>query len=269
MRLTDVGPDTEATFLRCLHDERPDDPRVAGLRARWFEANSGRGLRAKVLVLDTGEVAGLCQYMPIEHTHFEGAGLAAILCIWVHGYDHHIGNRQGNGYGRYILTLIEQDARESGFRGVAAWGMDFPYWNPVSFYEHMGYLRADKEGMAVLVWKPFDDGVSPPRFLRAARRPSWDSDKVCVAFFLNGWCTGSCGQCVTAREAVEGLEDIVEYREIDTSDPETMRSWGISDGLYVEGEPYRPYEPPCTSDVLREDLIALADRKLHGEEAAA
>jgi hypothetical protein len=86
---------------------------------------------------------------------------------------------------------------------------------------------------------------------------------------VNGWCTGACSQCVTAREAVEGLEEIVDYHEVDTSDPEVLRSWGISDGIYVEGEPYRPYEPPCTSDVLRQDLIELAARKRAAEEETA
>jgi GNAT superfamily N-acetyltransferase len=269
MRLADVDGDTEATFLRCLHDEKPDDPRVTRLRRRWFDAHRDRGLRARVLVLDTGEVAGLCQYIPIEHTHVVGEDMLVILCMWVHGYDHHIGNRQGNGYGRYMLESIERDARESGGSGLVAWGMDFPYWNPVSFYEHMGYSRVDKSGMAVLVWKPFREGVSPPRYLRQARRPAGDPSKVSVMVFLNGWCTGSCSQCVTAREAVEGLEESVDYREVDASDPEALRSWGISDGLYVEGEPYRPYEPPCTCDVLRQDLLELAKNGRGGEGGAA
>lgn len=261
MRLVDVDRDSEPTFLRCLHDERPDDPRVVRLRRRWFDAHRGHGLRAKVLILDTGEVAGLCQYAPIEHTHIAGRDLMVILCIWVHGYDHHIGNRQGNGYGRYILESIERDARDSDTGGLVAWGMDFPYWNPVSFYEHMGYTRVDKSGMAVLVWKPFLDSAEPPRFLRQARRPADESDRVSLTVFLNGWCTGACEQCVTAREAVEGLDHIVDYREVDTSSQEALRLWGISDGIYVEGEPYRPHEPPCTSDVLRRDLIEMAERK--------
>ena len=269
MKLIDVDRDTERTFLHCLHDEIPDDPRVIRLRRQWFDAHRDKGLRAKVLVLDTGEAVGLCQYMPIEDTHIIGKDLLAILCIWVHGYDHHVGNRQGNGYGRYILESIEKDASESGAAGVVAWGMDFPYWNPVSFYEHMGYSRVDKAGMAVLVWKPFLEAASAPRFLRQARRPASDSEKVSLMVFVNGWCLGACSQCVTAREAVEGLDDIVDYSEVDTSDPDVLLSWGISDGLYVEGEPHRPYEPPCTSDVLRQDLLEIAERKGVGSENAA
>ena len=269
MRLVDVDAGTEGTFLRCLHDEAPDDPRVIRLRRRWYETHRARGLRSKVLILDGGEVVGLCQYMPIEHTHFVGHDLLAILCIWVHGYGHHVGNRQGSGYGRHILESIEADARASRATGVVGWGMDFPYWNPVSFYEHMGYSRVDKAGMAVLVWKPFVGTASPPTFLRQVRHPALCPEKVSVAVFVNGWCTAACYQCLTAREAVAGLEEIVDYLEVDTSDPEVRRSWGISVGLLVEGKPHRQYEPPCTSEVLRSDILELARQKGVGRDHTA
>jgi hypothetical protein len=139
--------------------------------------------------------------------------------------------------------------------------MDFPYWNPVSFYEHMGYSRVDRDGMAVLVWKPFLEAALPPAFHHRVRCPACAHDRVSVTVFTNGWCMSACGQCVTARDAVRGLDDIVDYMEIDTSDPAALRSWGISDGLFVEGEPHRPYEPPCSSEVLRNDILDIARGK--------
>ncbi|MFC1572553.1 hypothetical protein ACFL6M_03035 [Candidatus Eisenbacteria bacterium] len=54
--------------------------------------------------------------------------------------------------------------------------------------------------------------------MHQARHPPVVSDKVSVTVFLNGWCAGACLQCVTAREAAEGLEDIIDYQEIDTSE---------------------------------------------------
>lgn len=261
MKLLDVSEETRPTFLRCLHDERPDDPRVIALRRKWVDQNSERGLRAKVLILDSGEVAGLCQYLPIEHSHLQGKNLLAILCMWVHGYDHHIGNRQGNGYGRFMLDGIEADARALGVSGIAAWGMDFPYWNPVSFYEHMGYVRADQEKLAVLVWKPLSDDAKPPRFVRPRRKPRVAPDKVTVTVLYNGWCSGSCGECIKSRDAVDGLEAFAVLEEVDTSDQETLLEWGISTALFVDGKPHRPQEPPCSSEVLRSDLLAIAREK--------
>lgn len=265
MRLADIDSKTEATFLRCLHDEEPDDPRVISIRRLWVEEHLGKGLKAKVLILDGGEVAGLCQYMPIERSHFDGRGLAVVLCIWVHGYDHDIGNKQGNGYGRYMLEAVEAEAREAGFDGMAAWGMDYPYWNPVSFFEHMGYERVDKRGETVLVWKAFSEGAEPPAFMEPVRALPSGGKKIPVTVFVNGCCTGSCSQCVVAREAVAGLDDIVDYREYDTSDPNVLTEWGISMGVFVDGRPHRPDEPPCTSEVMRTDLLELAREREESE----
>ncbi len=261
MRLQDVDESTEITFLHCLHDERPDDPRAMGVRRKWYREHVGSGLVAKVLVLDSGEVAGLVQCLPIEQTSLVGRGLLSVLCMWVHGYDHHIGNKQGNGYGRYMLERIEAYARESGFAGVSAWGMDFPYWNPVSFYEHMGYERCDKAGEAVLVWKKFASGAEPPAFRRRLKAPIVRPDKVSVAVFYDGSCMSSCEQCFTVRDGTDGLGALVDYMEVDTSDPDVLAEWGIPQGTFVEGRPHRPYEPPFTSEVLRNDILELARAK--------
>jgi hypothetical protein len=115
--------------------------------------------------------------------------------------------------------------------------------------------------MAVLVWKPFSERATAPRFMRQTRRPAGDPERVTLAVFVNGWCMGSCEQSILAREAIEGLEDQVEYMEFDGSDPEVRASWGISDGVYLDGEPYRPYDPPWESEVLRTDLLELMEKK--------
>ncbi|MBD3236594.1 MAG: hypothetical protein GF330_07810 [Candidatus Eisenbacteria bacterium] len=268
-RIRDVDARSVDTFLRCLHDERPDDPRVVAMRRRWFEAHREHGLRAKVVVNARDEVVALGQAVPIEQSHLLGRDLLAILCVWVHGYAHHLGNRQGRGHGRAILEALEREARQAGFAGVAAWGMDFPYWNPVSFYEHMGYARSDQQGQAVLVWKRFRASAEPPRFRHQRQRPSGDPDKVSLHVFVHGWCMGACGQCVTARDAARGLEAIVDYREIDTSERAQLEAWGISDGVYLEGAPYRPCEPPVDSAQMRQDLVRVAAEKgLLGSEDA-
>jgi GNAT superfamily N-acetyltransferase len=256
MRLEDVSKATEGTFFRCLHDERPDDPEVVAVRRKWYEENRKRGLRAKVLVLDGGEVAALCQYLPIEHSHYIGEGLMAILCMWVHGYDHHIGNRQGNGYGRFMLEAVEEDARSSGFKGVAVWGKDFPYWNPVSFYEHMGYARVDQVGMDVLAWKPFTGDAKPPRLLRQVEKPVPDDGRVQVVSLYTGWC-GGFGFNLLAREAVKGLDGIVDFVEVDTSNRENLMEWGISDGILLDGRPYRSDGPPFTAEELRAEIMEV------------
>jgi GNAT superfamily N-acetyltransferase len=261
VRLAEIDEATEDTFFRCLHDERPQDPRVTALRHRWYGRHKGKGLRAKVLVRDEDEIVGLCQYLPIEHSHLTGEDLFAILCIWVHGYEHLVGNQQGRGYGRFILQRIEEDARESGAKGIAAWGMDSPHWNPVSFYEHMGYARVETEGLVVLVWKPFADDAKPPALIRPNRMPAKRAGKTTVTVFVNGWCGGSCGQCISARDAVAGLKEIVTYEEVDTSDRTNMLFWGIADAVFLDDTPFRPDGPPWTSNELRAEILEVSKRK--------
>ena len=174
--------------------EQPDNPEMMEMRRKWYEKHLPLGLRAKVLIEEAGEVVGLCQYIPIEHSGFVGEGLMSILCMWVHGYEHGVGVRQGRGLGRLMLEAIEADARESGRKGITAWGKDFPYWNPISFYEHMGYERVDQDGQAVLVWKAFTHDAKPPRFHQPKKTLPVATDRVSVAGFYHGWCLGACEQ---------------------------------------------------------------------------
>ena len=186
MRVAEIDSETEGTFFRCLHDEKPDNPQVSRIRRHWFNKFQPGGLRGKVLIADNEDVVGLCQYLPIEHSPFAGRDLMAILCMWIHGYDHHIGNQQGKGYGRFLLAYIEEDARRSGKKGVAVWGKDFPFWNPISFYEHMGYSRADSEGHNILAWKAFDGTAEAPTIKRRRTPKPVGQDAVAVTAYQCG-----------------------------------------------------------------------------------
>ncbi len=265
MKLIAIDRDTEGTFFRCLHDEKPENPKVIELRRRWYDRFKKKGLRAKVLVRENNVVVGLCQYIPIEYSHLIGEDLFVILCIWVHGYEHLVGNQQGQGCGRLILERIEEDAKVSGAKGVAAWGMDFPHWNPVSFYEHMGYSPVDTRGPVVLVWKQFAEDASPPALLHVNRHPMRGMSKVRVTVFVNGWCGGGCECCVKARQAVAGLGNLVTYEEIDTSDRANLMVWGHDDAVFVDDRPFRPYAPPWTSEELRAEILE-SSTKSHEQE---
>ena len=259
MRLVDVTEKTENIFFRCLHDEEPEDFQQTSIRRQWYKRNKSNGHRAKLLILDNGQIGGLCQYIPIEHSHLIGEDLLALLCMWVHGYEHGVGNQQSKGYGRFILNSIEEDARLSGLKGVAAWGMDWEInWMPLSFFDHMGYTHVDREDKVVVVWKPFYADAKPPELLRLESSPLKGTDKVNVTVAVNGWC--GCYKLLCAREAVKGLEDIVEYREVDTPDRTTILHLGKVGGVFLDGEVFQPYQL-CTSDALRAEIIRLYKQK--------
>ena len=124
-----------------------------------------------------------------------GRDLLAILCLYVHMYDHHIGDQRGQNRGRTMLEKIEAEARAAGWKGIVAWGMDWEIWNPVSFYERMNYCRADQEGKVVAVWKPFCDDAKAPSLMRLdSELPGAADDKVSVLVADNAWCSSFVGR---------------------------------------------------------------------------
>jgi len=256
MKIVEIDKATEGTFFRCLHDEETDNPQVSGLRRDWYAKTKPEGLRAKVLIDDNGDIVGLCQYLPIEHSPFEGKDLLAILCIWVHGYEHLVGNQQGKGYGRLFLEHIEEDASKSGKKGIVVWGKDFPYWNPISFYEHMGYSRVDKQGFDVLVWKIWDRPVEVPKIRRLTPPKPGPGEKVVVTALKACWCSDWINEFLMAQEALKGIEDIADYSVIDISSTPMLGSV-----LYLDDKPYKPDGPPSTVDELRQDIIKMYKEK--------
>ena len=252
MRVEEIDTATEGTFFHCLHDEMPDDPRVIAIRRDWYNKLKPEGLRGKVMIAENGDIVGLCQYLPIEYSPFEGKDLMAILCMWVHGHDYHLGNQQGQGYGRFMLEHIEKDARNSGMKGIVAWGKDFPYWNPVSFYEHMGYSRIDKNRQDVLVWKPFTASAKSPTIRRIQQPVPGREGKIAVTVHRCGWCWGDIKECLNAREAAEGIGDFADYSEIDLS-----LSTCIPSKLYLDRILYKPDGPPAGIEEIRNDIIKL------------
>jgi len=259
MELVDIGADTERAFFTCLHLEEPEDPESTVPSRNWYAAYRDKGYKAQVLRLDDGSIVGKCHYAPIEHSPFVGRDLLAILCLCVHPYEHHVGDQRGRGYGRFMLNHVEQYARSCGFKGVVAWAMDW-HWNPVSFYERMGYTRVDAQDKVVVVWKPFCEEAEPPRLLRLDAMPSRGREKVRVVVADNPWCDGNA-KLMTAREAVKGIEHLVEYTEVGPPCRDRIIHLGHVGGVFLDGRPYRPYELIGTSEDVRAEIIRLYERK--------
>lgn len=259
MRLLDIGPDTESAFYTCLHPEGSEDSRFTADRREWYARTKDKGYKAQVLVLDDGRIVGKCHYVPIEYSPFVGRDLMAVLCIYVHMYAHHIGDQRGNGYGRTMLDHIERSARALGTKGVVAWAMDWN-WNPVSFYEHMGYTSVDREDKVVVVWKPFCGDAEPPRLMRLRNVSTGGTDRVRVVVADNPWCNNN-DKLATAREAIAGIEHLVEYIEVGPPCCDRIIHLGHVGGVYLDGRAYRPYQLIGESADLRAEIVRLYERK--------
>jgi len=246
VRVIDLSPENEALYFVCLEDWPGAEMAEAGdHKARWYRQMRDRGLRVKLALDADGRVGGMIQYLPIERSPAEGRGLEFILCIWVHGHAQGRGDFQGRGLGSALLEAAEADARERGVSGLAAWGLALPVWMRASWFKRHGYRRADRRGLASLVWKPFVDGAEPPRWPKATgRRPEPVAGKVLVTGCLSGWCPAQNLAFERARRAAAPFGDLVECRMVDTTVRETMLAWGECDALFVDGRRVRTGPPP-------------------------
>jgi hypothetical protein len=203
----------------------------------------------------------MIQYLPVQHSHVDGEGLYFILCVWVHGYPQGRGNFQGRGMGGALLEAAEADARALGAKGMAAWGLWIPVWMKASWFKKHGYRKADRQGLSVLVWKPFADDARAPRwFPKTGKRLPGERGKVCVTAFSSGYCAAQNLTVERARRAAAQVGDRVVFREVDTSERSAVAEWGFAEALFVDGKAVRTGPPP-TLEKLRK-LIEKRVRKL-------
>jgi GNAT superfamily N-acetyltransferase len=225
------------------------------------EAFRARGLRARLALDDAGQVGAMIQYLPIEQSWVQGEGLYFIPCIWVHGHKEGRGDFRGHGMGTALLEAAEADARALGARGMAAWGIWLPFWMRSAWFRKHGYRKADRQGMAVLMWKPFSDDAQPPRWRpRGTRLPEPVPGKVNVTVFTHGWCMAMNLVAERAKRAAAEFGDQVAVQVVETSEPAQSAAWGQCDALYIDGKPVG-FGPPLTLEKIR-GLIARRVKRL-------
>jgi GNAT superfamily N-acetyltransferase len=261
MEIVDLCPERREDFLLCL-EPWSDDIRVGhDLKARWTACMEPHGLVVKLAVDDAGATIGMIQAWPIERSWILGQDLYVIGCTWVHGHKGKgVGDRRGSGAGRLLLRAAEDEVRARGAKGMAAWGLWLPFWMRASWYRKQGYRKADRLGMAQLVYKPFEDGVEPPRFLRPVKKPEPIPGRVRVTSFSQGWCCVQNIQSERARIVCERLGGEVVYERIDTSDRDTLLEWGHADALFVDGKDVSSGPPPSEEKIeklIRKRLARL------------
>ena len=260
MKVIDLTPDNEKLYFMCLEDWS-DEMREAGdHKEKWYRKVKDKGLRVKLAQDDEGNIGGMIQYMPVEHSFIEGRDLYFIHCIWVHGYKEGRGNFQKKGMGQTLLHAAEEDVKKRGAKGLAAWGISLPFFMKASWFKKQGYRKVDRVGIQVLLWKPFEEDAVPPRWIRREKKPGKMPGKVNVTAFINGWCPAQNIVFERARRAATELGDRVEFTAIDTSDRDIFLDWGITDGLFIDGKQVNTGPPPSYEKIKR--TIAKRANKL-------
>lgn len=252
MKVIDLSEEHKDLFCLCLEDWSDDANEAGPKRRQWVDQCQQYGLRAKLAVDDNGVVGGMIQYLPIERSFVDGSGLYMIHCIWVHGNKQGRGNFQKRGMGKALLAAAEEDARQRGAKGVAAWGVLLPFWMKASWFKKHGYHKADRQGISVLLWKSFTDDATPPRwFPKRTEQLDRVPGKVTVTALVNGWCLAQNLVYERAKRAAMEFGDKVVFQEIDTSSRSVIAEWGMSDEVLVNGKSIQKGPPPSYEKIRK------------------
>lgn len=244
MKIVDITPETENQYFCCLEDWSEEMKEAGDHKQRWYNQMKDKGLKVKFALDENDTIGGMIQYLPIEHSIFEGKNLFAVLCIWVHGHKQGRGDYRERGMGKALLKAAEEEARQLGAEGIAAWGLIIPVFMRASWFKKHGYKVADKSGIMRLLWKPFSEKAYPPKFVKPKKHPGIEEGKVNITVFCSGWCQAMNISFERARRASQEFPGKVSFQEFDTTDKKIASEWGINDALFVDGREIRTGPPP-------------------------
>jgi hypothetical protein len=250
MEIIDLSEKHYRAYFSCL-EEWSDEMKEAGNhKESWYQKVKDKDLGVKLAVEDE-KVCGMIQYLPSDYAMIEGDNIYFIACIWVHGYKQGVGKQQKKGIGKALLQAAEEDVKTKDANGLAAWGLSMPFWMKASWFKKQGYKKVDKNGFAVLVFKPFKENIIAPKWIKEKKKPEKVPGRVSVTVFINGWCPAQNLVYERAKNAVQEFGDQVLFNEINTFDRDVAKEWGISDGLFIDGKQVRTGPPPSYEKIRK------------------
>lgn len=250
MEIVDLTEKYHKAYFCCL-EEWSDEMKEAGNHKElWYQKIKEKGLGVKLAVEDE-KVLGMIQYLPAEFSMIEGTNIYFISCIWVHGYKQGVGKHQKKGIGKALLQAAEEDVISKNAHGLAAWGVSMPFWMKASWFKKQGYKKVDKNGMAVLLFKPFKENFTTPKWIKEKKKPGIITGKVSVTVFINGWCPAQNLVYERTKRAVKEYGDLIVFNEVNTFERAALEEWGISDGLFIDGKQIRTGPPPSYEKIKR------------------
>ena len=253
MKITDITPETKNLYFCCLEDWSEDMKEAGDGKQKWYDAMKEKGLKVKFALDNNDVIGGMIQYLPIEHSMYEGEKLYVVLCIWVHGHRQGRGDYRKRGMGTALLEAAEEDVKQLGANGLVTWGLIIPVFMRASWFKKHGYKVVDKSSLMRLLWKPFNDKAVPPKFIKPVKKPGKGDGKVNITMFRNGWCQSMNITCERVRRAAQEFPGKIDLQEYETIDRQIVKEWGITDAVYVDGKEI-PVGPPISYGKIRKKI---------------
>lgn len=246
MKVVDLTEEHKSSYMVCLEDWSAEIKDASHIKEEWYDKMKDQGLRVKLAQNEKGEVGGMIQYFPIEHSWVKGKDLYFIGCILVYSSKNGRGDFRNQGMGKAMIKAAEEDARQIGAKGIVAWGTSLPVWMKASWFKKQGYDAVDKKGFMgeVLLWKPFTKDAEPPKWVKQKKKPGKVSDKVKVTCLNHGWCPASNLACERTKEVAAEFGEQVVIESINTLDKANFEEWGVADSIYIDGKKVSSGPPP-------------------------
>lgn len=233
IEIRDMTPDDEYYVGTCTHEnESAEIDACCERRLGWLKGNDDNGVRVRVALLN-GERAGFIYVMPIEVCPWGplGRDLMVVPCLYVPKTE------AGRGSGSALLASAEEETRAQGKKGIVVQGLDTDFWfMPAAYFIKRGFVEVDRSGDYVLLWKPFEENVDPPRQLKPNYKFEPVQGKAVVDLFYNTFCETSDIEAQRVREVGAEFGDRVMLNEYPADDRETLLKYQIPRGIYVNGE---------------------------------
>lgn len=253
MRIVDITEGNKQTYFLCLENYTDEMKEAISAKENWYKDMKEKGLRVKMAEDESGDIGGMIQYFPVEHSWISGQDLYFISCIWVHSKKDGVKNFQNKGMGKALLKAAEDDVKSMGKKGIVAWGTSLPVWMKATWYKKQGYEPVDKKGFLgdVLLWKTFTDDAQKPTWVKPRKKPESNGEKVKVTCMSNGWCSAMNMSCHRTKQVAEEFGDQVEVEEINTHDRANFEEWGSSDVIYIDGKKLSMGPPPSKEKIRK------------------
>jgi ribosomal protein S18 acetylase RimI-like enzyme len=198
--IIDVTPENEEEYdLFCKKSKKKEESYQNKLS--WFQKRYDEGLRIKILrINERGKMAtrGFVEYIPGENAWrpVNASNYMFIHCLWV------VGKNKKKGYGRKLLELCIQDAKDRGKLGVCTVASDKTWLTGKKLFVKNGFEIADTAPPECeLLAMKFCD-VPNPSF-----PTNWDKRS---KTYSNGMTIFYTDQCPYVLEAVESIHNVSE-----------------------------------------------------------
>lgn len=155
--------------------------------------------------------------------------------------------------GKALLQAAEKEVKYLGADAMVAWGLSIPEWMKARWFKKQGYKKVDKNGMQVLLWKPFNANASPPKWIRKNKEQFFQpvQGKLTITAFKNGWCPVQNIVYERTKRASEKYMDKIIFQEIDTMNRDNLRKYGITDSIFIEKKLLRSGPPPSYEKIKK------------------